>query len=134
LKKPAAKTAEIRALHPDLGSTARAYPVGTAPAPSHLSTEGKSWWRKIVTEYEISDDTGLLMLQTALESFDRMRSAQRVIKREGQSTRDRFGQPKAHPLLTVERDSRSGMLAALKAMNLDMEPLNDRPGRPGGSR
>ena len=57
-----------------------------------------------------------------------------MIKREGQSTRDRFGQPKAHPLLTVERDSRSGMLAALKAMNLDMEPLNDRPGRPGGSR
>ncbi|MEQ8813544.1 MAG: phage terminase small subunit P27 family [Thalassobaculum sp.] len=134
MKKPTVKTAEIRALRHGMPSTSGGLAVGTPSAPSHLSTEAKSWWRKVVTEYEISDDTGLLLLQTALESFDRMRSAQRVIKREGQSIRDRFGFPRAHPLLTVERDSRAGMLAALKQMNLDLEPLNDRPGRPGGSR
>lgn len=134
MKNSRPETAEIRAIRPDLPSTARAYGVGDAPAPSHLSTEAKGWWRKVVNEYEISDDTGLLLLQTALESFDRMRSAQRVIKREGQSVRDRFNFPRAHPLLTVERDSRAGMLAALKQMNLDLEPLNDRPGRPSGSR
>jgi P27 family predicted phage terminase small subunit len=133
LKNQRPETAEIRALRPGMPSTGRGI-AGDAPPPSHLTTEAKSWWRKVVAEYEIADDTGLLLLQTALESFDRMRSAQRVIKREGQSIRDRFGFPRAHPLLTVERDSRAGMLAALKQMNLDLEPLADRPGRPGGSR
>ena len=46
---------------------------------------------------------------------------------------DRFGQVKSHPLLSVERDSRAQYLAALKALNLDLEPLRDKPGRPGGS-
>jgi hypothetical protein len=35
-------------------------------------------------------------------------------------------------LLPVERDSRAQWLAALKALNLDLEPLHDKPGRPGG--
>ena len=47
--------------------------------------------------------------------------------------RDRYGQLKAHPAVNIERDARAAMLAALKAMNLDVEPLRDRPGRPGGS-
>ena len=41
-------------------------------------------------------------------------------------------QPRAHPLLAVERDSRAQMLAAMKALNLDLEPPRDGPGRPGG--
>jgi glutathione S-transferase len=45
---------------------------------------------------------------------------------------DRFGQPKPHPLLATERDARAQFLAALKALNLDLEPLRDRVGRPGG--
>ncbi len=47
-------------------------------------------------------------------------------------TIDRFVQRKPHPLLAAERDARAQMLAALKALNLDLEPLKDR-GRPPGS-
>ncbi len=86
----------------------------------------------MVSEYGIKDDAGLLLLQTALEAFDRMKSAQAAIKKDGASVRDRWNQVKAHPLLPVERDSRAGMLAALRALNLDVEPLRDGPGRPGG--
>jgi hypothetical protein len=43
---------------------------------------------------------------------------------------DRFGAPKPHPLLPIERDSRQAFLAGMKALNLDLEPLRDRPGRP----
>lgn len=62
----------------------------------------------------------------------RLRLAQEAIQRDGMTILDRFGQRKAHPLLPAERDARSQMLAALKALNLDVEPLHDRPGRPAG--
>ena len=101
-------------------------------APKHLSAEAKRWWKRLLEEYEIDDEGGFLLLQTGLEAFDRMRSAQAQIKRDGQTTLDRFKQAKAHPLLAVERDARGQMMMALRALNLDIEPLRDAPGRPGG--
>jgi P27 family predicted phage terminase small subunit len=100
--------------------------------PKHLSKEAKHLWDRLLSEYDIVDEAGVLILQTAMEAFDRMREAQSIIKAEGMQVEDRFHQKKAHPLTTVERDSRSAMMAALKALNLDLEPLNDKPGRPGG--
>lgn len=101
-------------------------------APKHLSKEGQALWNKLLNEYSIEDEAGLLILQTAMEAFDRMREAQAIIKTEGLTVEDRFFQKKAHPLTVTERDSRSAMMQALKSLNLDLEPLNDRPGRPEG--
>ena len=101
--------------------------------PKHLSSEAKREYSKIVQEYSLDDDAGLLILQTAMEALDRLRDAQAQIKRDGSSVRDRWGQLKPHPLLPTERDARSQLLAGLKALNLDLEPLHDRPGRPSGS-
>jgi P27 family predicted phage terminase small subunit len=100
--------------------------------PKGLSTEARTWWKRLVSEYEIGDDAGLLLLQTAMEAFDRMRIAQEAIEADGVTVFDRFGQRKAHPLLPAERDARAQMLAALRALNRDLEPLHDRPGRPAG--
>lgn len=83
-----------------------------------------------MADYEISDDAGRLLLQTSLEAFDRMRGCQAAIARDGELVKDRFDQAKPHPLLSAERDARSQMLAALKQLNLDLEPLKERPGRP----
>jgi len=101
--------------------------------PAGISPEAADWWRRIVAEYSVNDEAGKLLLQTALEAFDRMRGAQQIIEHDGATVLDRFGQAKAHPLLTVERDSRAQMLAALKALHFDVEPLRDKPGRPGGT-
>ena len=84
---------------------------------------------KFVTDYSIDDEHGRLLLQTAAEAFDRMREAQRTIAREGATFADRFGQVKAHPATVIERDSRAGMLMALKQLNLDVQPATSRPGR-----
>ena len=100
--------------------------------PKTLSREAARWWRKLIAEYAIEDQAGYLMLQTSLEAFDRMREAQRVLKEDGLVMVDRFGQKKSHPLTAVERDSRAQMLAAVKALNLDVKPLQDSPGRPRG--
>ena len=98
-----------------------------------LSAEARKWWRKVGEDYEITDPAGILLLQTALEAFDRMRGAQESIANDGATVSDRFGQMRAHPMITVERDARAAMLAALKALNLDLEPLRDRIGRPSGA-
>ena len=98
-----------------------------------LSREAKNLAKKLIDEYSIDDSGGLAILNAAMEAFDRMKSAQKIIKRDGITFKDRWGQIKNHPLLTAERDSRSQFLQALKALNLDILPLRDRPGRPGGS-
>ena len=103
------------------------------PAAKALSPEAKRWQAKLTREYDIGDEAGLLILQTSLEAFDRMREAQQQVAADRVSFRDRFGQVKAHPLLTVERDARAAFLAGLRSLNLDLEPLHDGPGRPPGS-
>jgi P27 family predicted phage terminase small subunit len=108
-------------------------PVGLPAAPKGLTPEARRWWRKLTGEYDIRDEGGLLLLETALTALDRMRQAQAQIAKDGPIVRDRWGQAKPHPATVVERDSRTGMLAALRAMHLDLEPLHKGPGRPGGS-
>lgn len=103
-----------------------------ASTPKNLSSEAKSIWRRLVAAYGIDDEGGFEILRTGLEAHDRMRGAHAQIEREGMTFTDRFGQSKAHPLLSVERDARAQYLASLKALNLDLEPLHDRPGRPAG--
>jgi P27 family predicted phage terminase small subunit len=100
--------------------------------PNHLSREAKKLWTAILEEYDISDAAGLHILRVALEAYDRAQAARKTIDKEGMTMHDKFNQLKPHPLLPIERDSRAAFLAGLKALNLDLEPLRDKPGRPGG--
>lgn len=100
--------------------------------PSHLSKEAAEQWIALTGEYDITDPAGLLLLQTSLEAFDRMREAQGLIAKHGAVTFDNKNQLRTNPATVIERDSRASVLAALKMLNLDVEPLRDRPGRPGG--
>lgn len=97
--------------------------------PDHLSHEARDWWRKLVGEYDLADPDALLLLQTVCEAFDRMRSAQAAIQKDGTTILDRFGQTKSHPALVTERDARSAMMTALRQLRLDDEPPRE-PGRP----
>ena len=73
-----------------------------------------------------------LLLESGLAAFDRMEEARKIIDREGCVTKDRFGQKRAHPAISIERDCKASMLHAFAALHLDLEPLRDRPGRPPG--
>jgi P27 family predicted phage terminase small subunit len=100
-------------------------------APPVLSPEAKSWWRKINDLYQL-DDVALLVLRGAMESLDLMRQAQKAVAAEGLTVRDRFSQQKANPNLLTLRDAKASLLSHLRQLGLDLEPLNDGPGRPGG--
>jgi len=97
-----------------------------------LSPQAQAWHDVLAAEYGITDAHGSLLLMTACEAFDRLRSCQGQISLDGEQIIDRFGQFKAHPLLAAERDARAQMLACLKALQLDVEPLEGHPGRPPG--
>jgi P27 family predicted phage terminase small subunit len=100
--------------------------------PDNLSEEAQSLWRQIVQEYELDDSLGMLLLARALEAFDRMRQAQMVIKEHGPVFIDRFKQLRANPACTIERDAGAAMLQALRQLNIDVEVVSPRTGRPPG--
>ena len=102
-------------------------------SPAHLGTNGSKFFRDVADEYRIGDAAGLALLTTAAECLDRMRAAQAAILEHGEIVEDRSGGVKLNPACNLEKDARSGFLAALKALNLDLEPLRDGPGRPVGS-
>jgi P27 family predicted phage terminase small subunit len=102
-------------------------------APAHLSKEAKIMWNDLIDEYGIDDCAGLRILRVTLEAFDRAQESREAIDKDGMTFIDKAGQIKPHPLLPIERDSRAAFLAGLKALHLDLEPLRDKPGRPGGS-
>ena len=104
----------------------------TPKTPPGLSAAAAAWWKKLSSEYQLEDAAGLLLLETALQAFDRMHQARDLIETHGAVTLDRFDQLRPNPATTIERDSRAAMLAALKALNLDVEPLRDAAGRPPG--
>ena len=107
--------------------------MGTSPRPPKgLGPEGKALWKQLQGDYAIQDSGGLQLLRTACECRDLEAEAMQQARVEGLSSTDRYGQRRPHPLLSVARDARGQMLTALRALHLDVEPLRDRPGRPGG--
>src|SRR5215472_6204636 len=90
-------------------------------APVTLSPEARAWWKELVEAFEIEDAAGQLLLQTAMEAFDSMREAEQIIKRDGPTIKDRFGQVRLNPAALLLRDSRTALLRSLKALNLDIQ-------------
>jgi len=94
--------------------------------PRHLKAAGKTLWNDIVHQYRIADGAGLALVTTAAEALDRMREAQAAIRQHGALVADRYGGVKQNPACFLERDARAGMLSALRALNLELDPLRDR--------
>jgi phage terminase small subunit len=101
--------------------------------PANLHPQAKLLWRRLIEEHGVEDAGGLALVAAAAESLDRAKRVREQIEKDGLTIRDRFGQTRAHPLLAAERDARAGLVSALKALNLAVEPLNSQPGRPSGS-
>jgi P27 family predicted phage terminase small subunit len=98
--------------------------------PEHLSKPARELWDRIRNTYAITDEAGILLLTTAMESWDRAKQAQDIIRKDGPSVVDRWGQTKAHPMIAVERNAHAALLAALRALDLDVSPKKSMGGQP----
>ena len=103
------------------------------PPPADYTAEAKRLWRDVLEGWDL-DAPGLAIFDSGLRARMRMREAQALLTKDGLVVEDRFGQQKPHPAAVIERDAGMSFLRARKALNLDLEPLRDRPGRPPGPR
>jgi len=110
----------------------------TPKPPKHLGPAGRRLWEELHRDYELDGGDVLALLETACVALDRLAQAREIIAEEGAVTKDRYGSPKQHPACLLERDSRNGLLSALRALNLDPGTQQDAVprflGRPPGIR
>jgi hypothetical protein len=108
--------------------------ISTPKPPKDLSKAAKQFWIGLRDEYDIRDFAGIDLLTDAARFYDRREQARVAIGRDGPTLTDRFGQVVAHPCVRIERDASASLMRCLKGLNLDLEPLHSKPGRPAGGR
>jgi len=101
---------------PGLNRKARRGP----PPPKHLDSPERRLWDAILRENLLDNEAALSILRSALEAHQRARTCRETVDREGAIYRDRFNQPKPHPLIAAERDARAAFVAGMRALNLDL--------------
>lgn len=108
-----------------------------ATAPKHLSRSSKALYRATVLDYGLSGEAHALeVLRLACEALDRCEEARQAVAKQGAVILDRFGTPKAHPAVGIERDARIAAMRAFRELSLDGNagPGDARVPRPNGSR
>lgn len=103
----------------------------TASPPEHLSAASRDWFAMVTEEFAL-EPWQLRTLAAAAEAHDRMTEARIAIDADGPTITTRFGELRAHPLLAVERDSRTAYLRAVRELALDVGPPDPRPRRSAG--
>jgi len=111
------------------------HPAAATSTPvKGLSAAATARWKALEAEYSIQDAGGLAILMLHCEALQTADQAQAILDRDGLVIRDRFNVARSHPAAVVLRDSRSQMLATLRALHLDVKPLHEHAGRPLGGK
>lgn len=96
--------------------------------PKHLSKAAAAWWTNVVSEFELQEHH-LHLLKLACEAMDRGESARAALAVHGEVYSDKYGNPRTHPMVAIERDSRLAYARLLRELDLDLEPPPEPAGR-----
>jgi phage terminase small subunit len=97
-----------------------------------LSPAAKKLRKGILNTWEMVDPSGLALLDELCCCYDRLQGAKAELKAHGPVMLDRFGQAKMSPWFLATRDETSAFVRLSKALNLEVEGQDHRPGRPDG--
>jgi P27 family predicted phage terminase small subunit len=89
--------------------------------PKHLRAAARRMWDRLCLDFCIDDSAGLYLLECACTAYQCSEDARRLVRREGLTVTDRFGQCRSHPGCAIERDARGQMISALRALKLSPE-------------
>jgi P27 family predicted phage terminase small subunit len=106
-------------------------PIRPDKPPAHLSVESKRLWKMLNDEWSL-DTQSLILLKTALESYDRMTSARELLETEGTVYTIETGFRRPHPALSIEKEAKRLFLQAWRQLSFDVEPPGP-VGRPPGT-
>jgi phage terminase small subunit len=110
-------------------------PLVTSPKPPRgLARDGRRLWLDLQRTYGITDPAGLLLLETACKSFDDWSAARARLEEEGLLVPDRQGSKKLNPVQRQVKDSHAAMMAALRLLHFDVQPVRAIGRPPGGRR
>ena len=104
--------------------------VDEGPSPAEVAHKIREG---IEADYFTNPDSYECYLLDSLEADHALLvRLERSIARQGLTVSDRYGKKKPNPLLTSVKDVKNRILATLKMMNLDLEPVKGI-GRPPGA-
>lgn len=100
--------------------------------PAYLAQAGREFYIRVVEDFEL-EPASLALLASAAKQLDRMAEAREVLTREPVVVNDRFGHPRIHPAVEIERSGAVAFARLLRELSLDLEPPADTrpPRRPG---
>lgn len=88
--------------------------------PGHLRPETRKWLRGILADFELESQDFRVLVKTG-EAWDRSEQAREAIATDGLTVVDRYGTPKAHPCVAIERDSRTAFFRGLRELALGVD-------------
>jgi phage terminase small subunit len=98
-------------------------------APKTLKAEGRKFWRKVLSEFDLSDAHDLERLAMAGKCLDDLVEAEERVKTDGMFTLNRYNNVIEHPGLKVIRDTRTLFVKIVREMCLDLTAGDSRPPR-----
>src|SRR5262249_31471323 len=116
-----AQIGEVFEAVPSLAAVKTGPPVAIPDPPKGLSRKARAWWREIADTY-VLESHHLALLGQAAQALDRIETARRALKRDGEYYETRFGERRAHPALAVANQASMLFAKLLRQLDLDVEP------------
>jgi P27 family predicted phage terminase small subunit len=99
-----------------------------AKAPNGLGAQGKRLWKKILSEYELTESHDLARLEMACRTLDNLHDAEDRVRRDGMFTENRYGNIVEHPAVKSIKDFRLLFVKIIRELSLDIvQPGDSRP-------
>jgi phage terminase small subunit len=98
--------------------------------PNGLQSHGKKFFKKVLSEYVLTEGHDLERLFMGCRCLDEIAEAEEIVKKEGRFITDRFLQRKEHPASRAIRDNKTLFCRIIRELGLDISsPADSRPPR-----
>ena len=96
--------------------------------PAYLGKAGRTWFRKVIADYQFDTAPEIELLVQAAATLDRIEQCREAIKQDGMTAPTAGGGCKPHPCLNAERDNRTLFARLNRELRLN-QPVDDEQNR-----
>lgn len=96
---------------------------------SELGQHGMDFWKKVLSEYDLTEAHDLERLAMACKCLDDINEAEQRVKTDGMYVTNRYGNTIEHPALKTTKDLRLLFIKIIRELSLDVAAPEARPPR-----